>query len=732
MKCLPLAVLAAVAPCFPVCSATAQDPVQGFATELSLRRSAGEVLATGPGYRARIDAFGVEFVPVASATGSLTLELQSITRAGGGVWEPEAMAEGPVEDGSRVQLDRGAGIVEHFDATASGIEHSFVFATRPAGSGDLVVRLRATTRLPLVHADPAAGLRFGADGVGITIGGVTGIGANGERARGEIRGADGFVEYVLPAAFVDAASYPLVLDPLVGPAFQVAAAASDAQAKIAFDASTLTYLVVWRETNASATGVLWGQRLSVAGAPIGSAIVITNSQPIDRPFDVVNVNATDRFLVAYVVSYTHPVFGYSSKDVMCKSVRASTGAVSSGVVVEGVDLTFLQGIDGLDVAAGGDSRTGVFGIGEYALVAYQYADSAGTRRARFRRVHVPASGDPVVGGYTTLVTVPAAGMGGLAVSRHAGSAGRWLCSWGEGSGGPTFPVRLARIIDAAGNPCVAVAVTNGSSRDGSVATADGTSFALAWTDVATSRLRVRTLTWSGSCNAAPNLGPAFDPIQASGSCSKPALDFAQNRYVLAWQQRPPLSFLTSVRVKSLDPATCVACSAEHAAETSVNSQGDAAICARWSGATNQNDNALVTWTDNGVVRARLYDAVFGGSQANLGGQCGGSGGANVHGYSGTPTLGDATFAFTLSSPSAPVLALIVGFTQFGFGCGPCTLVPSMDVVLPGVSPYALAIPCDPGLIGTQLFSQWLLFEPGGCAILPDFALSNAMRFTIGD
>jgi len=32
----------------------------------------------------------------------------------------------------------------------------------------------------------------------------------------------------------------------------------------------------------------------------------------------------------------------------------------------------------------------------------------------------------------------------------------------------------------------------------------------------------------------------------------------------------------------------------------------------------------------------------------------------------------------------------------------------------------------------QFWTQWLLFAPGGCSILPDFAPSTAQRFTSGE
>jgi hypothetical protein len=38
----------------------------------------------------------------------------------------------------------------------------------------------------------------------------------------------------------------------------------------------------------------------------------------------------------------------------------------------------------------------------------------------------------------------------------------------------------------------------------------------------------------------------------------------------------------------------------------------------------------------------------------------------------------------------------------------------------------------PSLIGAELFTQWLQWRPSGCPILPDFAFSNTLKFTIAE
>jgi len=59
-------------------------------------------------------------------------------------------------------------------------------------------------------------------------------------------------------------------------------------------------------------------------------------------------------------------------------------------------------------------------------------------------------------------------------------------------------------------------------------------------------------------------------------------------------------------------------------------------------------------------------------------------------------------------------------------------VPALDILLPGNSPNPLPLPCDTTLIDVDVWAQWALLAPGGCPLLPDFAFSRALKFTIGE
>jgi len=263
-----------------------------------------------------------------------------------------------------------------------------------------------------------------------------------------------------------------------------------------------------------------------------------------------------------------------------------------------------------------------------------------------------------------------------------------------------------------------------------VATSTGAHFAVAWEDAASAGILLRTMTWSGTCGSGSMaLGAVHDPLSA-GLDSQPALEFAKDKYVIAWRRSFLFGGVPRVYAKGLDPDGCVACGSEWSVDNTLLGLHQPAIAAKWSGGA-ANDEALVVWS-NSAVRGRRFEARGNGTVADLGGACGAPAGNNVASYLGAPVIGSSDFQLVLQNPSAPVLALLIGLSNISLPCGPCTLVPALDIVASGANPNPLLLPCDVSYLGVQFYTQWLLFAPGGCPILPDFALSNALKFTIGE
>src|SRR6185437_3684383 len=119
-----------------------------------------------------------------------------------------------------LSIDRGAA-VEHLENTDDGVEQSFHFAERPAGSGDLVVRLRVSGEAYAGATESGLHFTDAASGLGVRYGAATWIDARGQRTAAPLAYEDGAITVTVPAAAVQDAAYPAVLDPVIGPEFAV-------------------------------------------------------------------------------------------------------------------------------------------------------------------------------------------------------------------------------------------------------------------------------------------------------------------------------------------------------------------------------------------------------------------------------------------------------------------------------------------------------------------------------
>ncbi|MBL9079097.1 MAG: hypothetical protein JNL08_16455 [Planctomycetes bacterium] len=709
----------------------------------------GVLRGVGPDYSARFLPEAVEFVPAlgprTGAVQSLRFTLRAVRRGATLVWSGAGSDVAPRAEGSAVVYERSSQLRERYDVRVDGIEQSFVFGERPPGHGDLVVEGELGGTLPFEGAANDGSLQFLAAGSGVSFGAVTGVAADGARVAGATWCDGRTVRLSLPAAFVDAAAYPLVLDPLLGTAFTVAdhPSAPDRRPAAAFDVSSGRYYVVWEVDLGGGDGEIRGQIVAASGALVGAPVVLGTSERELGPV-VANVNASNRFLVVwrhFVPSVSFPPSPASSQ-ILCRAVDAATGALSPAVALE-------EGSPSLNwskFAIGGDSRPfQLLATRDRALLVYQRSAFSLLGTYNFLQgltVRVPAAGDPVLLDSATLEAYMTAGatppflyLEQPSLTSHAGSTGTWGLAYlrGDAPGGPSSVVlrRIDSTLAVCGTEVVVAPPTTGVMLlTPTVATRDGNEFVVAWEDSAGNAIGARRVVWSGTCAGGGwTLDPIATPVVSSTAVHTPDVDCAGDRYVLAWQQTSVSLQPPRILVKTLDPATCLPCSGTYAADSSsgISFASLPCVVTRWSGG-DTSDEAMVVWTD-GSIRARRLEATGSGAVAALGGGCGAGG---TPGHQGQSVLGDPTFALTLGAPTAPALAAIVGLSNVSLPCGPCVLVPNTDIVMAGPGPHPIPIPCDTTWLGVQFWAQWLLFAPGGCAILPDFALSDAQRFTIGD
>jgi hypothetical protein len=707
------------------------------------------LMGAGPGYRVSFTSRGFDFtaLPGLGAGWALpfSFALESIGRRSLTGAPLVASSMEPLADGNTVSIARGS-VIERYDVRQEGIEQTFRFAEKPAGSGDLVVRGRITTDLALVSSDRDTGLRFGTAGRGgVTYGAVTGIDAAGRKIAGDIRWVDGFVELTLPDAFVDEAAYPVLLDPLVGTAFLIGDGPNaDLHPDVAYDATNDVYLVVWESLVASfpfGQYDVLAQRIDAStGSPVGGLILVAATTDTERKPAVANVNGSNRFLVVWQNGE-----GTSSGSIEARAVNASDGAVSGLLTVYSA-FAISRAPD-----VGGESRFSLLSPPLDALVTWEVESvpifPPFVTDIRAQRVHVPSTGTPTLAG--NMITVAIGGTTAdvvrqPAVTKHGGSSGHWLIVWSRTGAADLHPTYVeGRAIDDSGAFLSGVPTIFAPSGTGlnyaddpDCATSDGNHFLV----VAESSLlpglspalRVRPA-WFGLVPGSLALGTALFAYGEPGASESPALDFARDKYLLAWQRTASGSTTSSVRMLALDRDTGAPCGTVSFLEFLLfsTSQTTPAIGAQWSGSSSAGDGALAAWEHSGAIKGRRVEAIgAGGSVFFMGGGCPGGG---IGGVSGAAAIGNQAFSVTLTGAAGPPVYLIGGLSAspLNFPCGGCMVVPMLDALIPVTSaPFAAPVPCDLSLLGATFLVQWVVAAPSSCS--PTLSLSSALSITIGE
>ncbi|MEM7201709.1 MAG: hypothetical protein AAF628_15680, partial [Planctomycetota bacterium] len=615
----------------------------------------------------------------------------------------DALASPAIAGPDRV-VYRRSDVREEYQVRDDGIEQSFVFDALPPGHGDLVVALRVSTDLvPDVAGTPVDELvlRPGDGPGGVRIGAVTGIDAHGARAAGRMLYANGVLELSLPAAFVDRAALPLVLDPLIGPVFGTAtwfgygvAAAMDA----AYSAAQGFFMLAWTATSDrcypgcyAASYRIWtsAQRIDRTGAEIGiEACVECDLFRFSHGVRVAAVDGAGVFLFAWG----------QGNDLFVETLEAQTGQYPRRAYA-----TFRA--DSWDV--GGD----VAGEQNGVLVLTAEGDACAFL--------VDCSGrTPIVGPQLTLVQggdgppglVPAAA--GIRVSSNAGHFGRYLVVWRQG--GDLFGGVVDSSLRLLTTSRLARGVARGArnfSVDG-----DGATWLVAYTMDGTSTRDVAAVpvTWNPGTRGL-DVGTPFAIARSLLRENRPVVAFAGDTWLVGYMSSGLPSLV------AVDPMTGAFCE-----QRSV--PGMRALAAETSG-----DRAILGWDRVSSVSHQMF-RVDDGVTRDLGGGCGHGGAARA----ACAVRANRAFELRLrgAPPGAPAI-VAVGPRGTGIACGPCQLVPDplASAWLPagvtsgaGRAALQAPVPTVASVVGTSFVQQWLLWS--GTACHGAFALSNALEVQI--
>ncbi|TAJ14484.1 MAG: hypothetical protein EPO68_12765 [Planctomycetota bacterium] len=702
-----------------------------------ISRIDGELWALGPDYKARIDARGVEFTPAlgsgAPRNFPLALALESIRRTEAVSIDLGAAPRRGAEDADddTALYERAPGITERYEARVDGLEQSFVFAQRPRGDGDLVVRLRVASELaaPLGEHETLAFTtpRWG----GVRIGAVTGVDANGATAPGRLRHDGAALELVLPAAFVDAAAYPLVLDPSIGTSFFVANTASNESVPdVAYADGSQRYLVVWKRHTSTIDGDIYGQLVNTVGTLTGNTIALETSASVNATNpSAAYVVASSRFLVAW-----QQQAGAADLDVHARSVVMPGGTTSSATPI----FSVVAAAERDPVVCG--ERT------QSTDEAYVVCKRDGTGIAG-ARVLVAVGAAPVLITSQNLVTDNNAFR--PTIAKSFGDTGHALVVYSYNFGGGDIDL-YALLVNHNGATVVQTtpfATTLDGEWDPAL-DGDGANFIVAYTHVplpsgsGDAEIKVRRVT-----HTAPTLtmGPLIPLTNDLLDQRLPAVAWTPGKAFVAWEHGTTSATNYDVYAYGIGTSDCKLCEILFPFDLSATWDAAPSMASQYAGGS-AGDQVFATWYSGVLgsgleqtnVKGQLLEAFGpGGAVVDLGGACGNGG---VTELASPLTAGNPEFAIRLSPAIAPatVAFLFISAAATPFTCGTCAValggaqfpvpvIPATEVK------KVLPIPCDANIVGIQVDAQWVVFPSSvsPCPIFGSASASNRLRLTVG-
>jgi hypothetical protein len=721
-----------------------------------------ELVMSGCDYNARFDSGGLCF----SAEGPqglplvLRFELDEV-RLGELAIGFERGVE-PRWIGERIGFQRGC-LTEWYEPQAGGVEQSFEFLGLPDGAGDLLVAGRLLTDLPSVPVDQ--GLFFGwASGAGISVGAVTGIDADGNTTAGSLTLVGRRLEMRLPADFVAAARFPLLLDPLIGVSADGPQANQLGSPDVAHDEGADEYLMVFDRSTGLGNRSIFGQRVSGSGQLLGAAFDISNSPALllRRAPRVANVDANNQFVVAW----EQPTSDGGS-EIAVRLVAVGSGALST---VKTVSRPAAAADGSPDI---GGSSTNFIGFGQCAAMIVFGRSQGGLTSACSCRVQIQQP----FGTELTLETPELLDNSGLvcdqpSISKTRDVSDRYCVVYEARTGLTAAEPSQLRAVLLGGDGDLGQTLTLPQSAtdltlpqvDGGRPLGGGPS---RWMVVFEQRQvpvnglqapAALELTSAGSALNPSLLPGAVTQLAAYGSnLFHPSVAFTGQRFHVAAQGRVQLvgsallEFSVRLFERSAEGGPWVQYSGP--AETSLVPLGSVpnlALVSQWSGDSEPSaakDQGLLIWVGKveqpgTAVEPQIEFSLFqasgeAGTAEVLGGGCVGGG---VPLLSGPPTLGTIGFEFELAGINQFVSAVLLNLEFSGgatFTCNTCvSLFPDLLIAATPVDNRAklsLNLPTSPSLVGYAVHCNWFSigYPSTLCPLYPGLVSSPILRLTFG-
>lgn len=676
----------------------------------------GAWLGLGARYKVRVADGAFTFTPALGSAAPRDLPLTlTTTHAGRGELQPIAPAT--MQAGElRVDLVRPE-LRERLEVRPDGVKHSYVFDRLPAGSGDLVVRARLATELTAepVHGD-AGGLRFtfASDHgpIGVAIGQVLGIDAHGQRATGSLRCVGDTLDFVLPAAFVQSAALPLVVDPLITPLVAISTAAVDeTEPQIAHLATSAhMYLVVWRQLISATNGDIRAQRVNDDGTLNGALLNIEGTGSNAADPCVAASQIANKWAIAYQVN---------NQSLLVTPVTTTAIGTTFGIAPTG---------SGSDVRAHPTIASGALaGTGRLAMVWNNITTDSLEHCELVMSTATPGASPSSVlltdtSSFTTL-SRPSA-------SRFNPEA-RFVLTWQVTNTFLGFRQVRGASVTSTGAVQHTFAVAGAANNEAFAPDVDGDG-----SDYVFAYATNTTLNGAGtsivSAHVTATGAVLGTPRSLGANLGEPQVARFRNSTMVACSR----SSLTAndVVAFSIDPATCQDCEGTLLVDF-VGNGTTVAICSRLDETPQSEEGAVVyiqlpTATNGNVSLMRVAAADGSAARVVIGCSTGDTLGTCAR-------VGNANFQLRLrgAAPTTPAFVLLSTDTLLA-PCGPCTIAPDLfrgfvasagNTNALGDATAAMPISTLAALSGRTLIVQWVL---PGANCFANFDLAEGIRVTI--
>lgn len=694
----------------------------------------GDLWAGGPGFKARFDEGGLVFTPALGRTAPRNLPFglstRSVQRGGTLHWSAESSPPTlPSLAGNVISFARQPGLTERYEVRRDGLEQSFLLEAPLAGEGDLVVRLALDTEL--VAQPDGDGLRFATDFGGVRFGGVTGFDADGRRVAGQVRvlaGAAGAeLELSLPAAFVSAARYPILLDPEITPIFPLVLSSVECEAPdVSYDASVHRWLATW------------AQAYSINDIDIRAAAFLDDGNlapnsfwSVENASNTVALNPSVACLRAYnrwMIVWEQRPNAFASTDIRGCSISTFFGQ-SNTLLIAGTAANELHP----DVGGHSSQQPTVVSV-------VWEANGAILHRTVF------LANDPVIDLAANTEVLLATNGSKPRIASSGGDSMRLLvvCEKWYSTPAPGDHDVWGILIGVLGNKIAEANLSFSVGVDERTPDADGDGkewgVAWAWAGALNwiNAVRVKRVTTDGF-----TLGQTGLPLDFSGGSMiddvEPSVAFTGNGYLMAWARQfsgddydIAMVGLNANITAVVDPLTWV--------DTAVTKARVPRVGSRYSSSHTVGDSAFVVWqtwnlqTGDGDVWGSLVEPLF-GNVTNLGG--GGPGGAKLS--ASAPKLGSSSFQHVYDGLySFNQVTMIISLLPLNapFCGGTLKVDPNAAIYFPLVTDFNTGvtlntpIPADAQLLGLTFYEQWsekdILTAPCGKKV----QLSNALMIEI--